>query len=785
MFKKVSIDESALPSKLDAENALRVAYKTNLAFPLTGPVVESHIVRYLKNVYRDLYYVARMIEALVEYKSRYKIPLSIPSQTLPLQPSRPGMGGYLDNFVKPMRDVLLGEGHLSHLNEASEVTGANTLMIGPTEAGRTPQLRDRGAILMTAAQPNMVMEDLYKLGILKAEGSLLQSRFFETKDPLQLLAESLARHAQGQVDEPQVKELSPLIDHAVAMLDQQERTDLQDKLRKNATLAELLHTYGAYRVQTHPNLAYRVGTLVDPHREWALQRHEVLRMFLQTPVLRGPIHASPVAPKSKRTTTETQTQSTQEVLARSTGRTSRFTEGQAQLTASAFQSKLDNLTEWGISSETAFANDSTLLSTLTEQRREAVETVAREISRAAETQSISKTLHTSGLASEYTTEGKDDKLATTELQFQVVVPTQASVHLENVGMVWCPRVASPFRALHAHIIDYEEQTRLAYIAQHYVPQPVMPPIKTTTLKTEVFEVQIDGTSEVNTRRFSRRIKFNDPYARIDVDHITATHRNGTSDDFNWDERFNYDDLENASARIRELEVSESGHMLKGLAVLETTDPEALNRSFVTISVPVITYTEETVAALAQYQNQLKEKDLKEQVIRSRATQYAVMKRDELIAEWEESYKVQQEAFRALMRRLYSKVKQGKISYYEEILRRCINWEEASIQFESQPLPNLIFKHLAPDHFMNCPGIRFFLPIHQNALDLFFDTLNKAGYSAYTSNAKKVRKHLEAIQDKITAWKANDPDKLRLDQFNTEIMIGKHLEAVLSQYDFSQ
>ncbi|HZH78948.1 MAG TPA: hypothetical protein VEY88_23170, partial [Archangium sp.] len=132
MFKKVSIDESALPSKLDAENALRVAYKTNLAFPLTGPVVESHIVRYLKNVYRDLYYVARMIEALVEYKSRYKIPLSIPSQTLPLQPSRPGMGGYLDNFVKPMRDVLLGEGHLSHLNEASEVTGANTLMIGPT-----------------------------------------------------------------------------------------------------------------------------------------------------------------------------------------------------------------------------------------------------------------------------------------------------------------------------------------------------------------------------------------------------------------------------------------------------------------------------------------------------------------------------------------------------------------------------------------------------------------------------------------------------------------------------
>ncbi len=421
------------------------------------------------------------------------------------------------------------------------------------------------------------------------------------------------------------------------------------------------------------------------------------------------------------------------------------------------------------------------MTTLKSERRSIIESVASEISEENETSSSSRRSATSGRTVQYISEGKDPKFSTTELTYQVVSPIIYSSLLRDVGLVWCPRIASPFIKLHQLIGNHEEKEKAAYLAQHYVPVPIKPAIS-TTLFEEIFEVQIDGDDEINTKNFSRRFEFTER-SFIDLDGIRATHRNGNSGDFDWDEMFNWDDLENATARVLDLTLSADGRTLSGRAILETTDPEYLNRSFVTIYVPIKTYTDEAIAALAAYEQSLVDQTFKEEAVRSRAAQYARLKRDELIDRYENDFSLQKEAYRSLIREIFQGLSSNRRHYNEQVVSRCIDWEKSVINFDSQLINQLIYPEYAPDHFVNCPRILFILPIHRSAEDLFFTTILESEISLHDTGAKLARESVLNLRESIEEWRQNDPEKLLLDVNETEIVLGQHLEAVVGRYEF--
>ena len=186
------------------------------------------------------------------------------------------------------------------------------------------------------------------------------------------------------------------------------------------------------------------------------------------------------------------------------------------------------------------------------------------------------------------------RYATTEVWFQVAAPIDVEIRLEDVGLVWCPRMPSPFMALHQVINALEADARQDYLLQNQVIDPVRPP---EVFETASFarEVGVRG----NTRNQSVSFTFPVPAQYLDWElDLAATKidfRNGTSDDYNWDEAWNWDDLENWLASIRS--ISRAGNDITGVAVLETTDPEMLNRGFLTFDIAMKRLTDESRVAI--------------------------------------------------------------------------------------------------------------------------------------------------------------------------------------------
>lgn len=812
---QVNLPESVFPLQLDEENALRVPYNTNLLFPTLGPAVATRYVSRFARVIEDLAVAATILDRVRRFKLRYGRLPELPTRTAPIDPYVAKTSGYMEAFVKPVRELFETPVALTSLPLG--VTGSKPAF-GPDHGARAKGAKGRrkaspapgtrldevpssqregleGAALLEAlAVPSMVLQDLHTAGVIRSAGAVIIDAELladATKLPVALTARLAALVVSSTEADAAIAAAAPLVQQALRQVDLSADIGLADLYKADASFRTNLARYLLSRMdprRTRPGPIVKAGGLQLPadegmtiSREWALQRHEELVLALGKPVLRGPIGATSVAPRSKRVHTETETRTIIDERSRSTREQRRTQQSQGSLSAERFRQSLDNLSEVGIASASSFSNDSTLLSTLSEQRRSAIDSVVREISSANEETTLRRSELVTGRSTEYTTEGKDEHRATTELAFQVVVPVDASVRLRGFGLAWCPRVISPFLKLHGVIAAFEADQKAAYIAQHYVPLPVKPALKTDT-RTEVFEVQIDGDDPINTKTFSRTFELTDPNSFIDLDGITAVHRNGAYADFDWNERWNLDDLEKATARVSGLALSADGKRLTGTAVLETTDPEFFNRSFVTITVPILTFTDETVAALAAHEQAQQERSFKEAEVRSRAAQLAALKRDELIASYESRISLQSEAFRALIRRVFADANKEELSLIEELVYRCIRWDDASIEYESQPMDHLPYPQLPPDHFMNCPAIRFFLPIAANAEALLFETFAKSGQSYHETSASRV---LEVLGDARSMAKSVSPDGTKsLDSFPTEIIIGRHLEAVLSHSEFS-
>lgn len=796
MIEKANVPSLCLPTEMDTENALRVSYKTNLLFPTLGPLQVSRLVTSVSRVIEDLAVADVLMEKIKQFKDKNGRTPSIPTSPEPTDPYIVDVHSFEYVFVRPIKEVLQRENVLATnissydmRRPAAQHTVMNSRKMLKKHSVVENQVNlNETALLGALAAPNRIIRKLFNKGLLiNSEDQIGDAKILNSKLPHVAIISCIAPESP-LLEKKHSATFESLVKLSVKRVDKITGKSYLSDFESKPEFRKSLCNFTFDLLQKNKFFKtfdwFLTGNDgVSSDREWAYQRSETLALGLGQPVLRGPVNAYAVSPKSKLTLSEHESKSLIEEFSKSASKGVRSASSQVEISSDTFRQALDNLSEHGISDETSFAQESTLLSTLNEEKRAIINTISREISSKAQSSYATSNLTATSRSSEYSTEGKDAHLATTELKFQVVVPVHAKVMLEDIGLVWSPRVSSPFMLLHAGINAYETEQKNEYLAQSYAPMPVKPAIKCdTTIVT--FEVQIDGSSNINTKDFTRVFEYTDDNTYIDLDGITATHRNGTSSDFNWNERWNWDDLEHAIARVESLGLSADGHTLTGRAVLETYDPELLNRSFITINVPLKTYTDETQAAMQAYENALTEQTQRTAAIQARAAQYARMKRDELIESYQESIALKKEAFRSLIRRVFVDSAPEEISYFEELISRCINWDESVITFESQRMDQLPFRHLAPDHFMNCPGIRFFLPIYKSAEKNFFDAFASGGMTYHENSAQKVRDYLVDYRGKISDWKQNNPTKLVMDEFDTEIIIGHHLEAMMSTFDFS-
>ncbi len=641
-------------------------------------------------------------------------------------------------------------------------------------------------LLHGLAQPNVVIAELLRVQLVQPTGSWLSARLLNSEDPLALITKALA--GQRERNSSRREALGQLMDRSQAFLKQLGMPDgtLMLRLRADEEVRAQVYDFLGRLVDgigiDGSMVPMAEDTVVTGSREWAFKRSERLNLKVGTPTLRGPFRAEAVSPNSELNISEASLSETVRFTETGTGRSQSRTSESSNFSASTFRQSLSTLSEEGINNEGAFSSNSTLFDTLRERRREAIERTLVQVSSSNEQRSGSQERTVTSLSRSYTTRGKDASFATTELSFQVAAPVEAEVLLESVGLVWCPRMDSPFIYLHQLIVNYERQAEFEYLEQNISLDPVRP-VEVYEQSTFTHEMAIKGDTGYQAKEYS----FTIPAGQIgwDLDR-TATDvyfRNGTAGDYNWDERLNWDDLENWHAWL--LSVSVQGGQVMGVAVLETTDPEWLNKGFLTFKIVMRRLTEETRVALDNYDREKQEAAAQRRAVIVRARQYARLRRDELIEQYESNTALREEAFSRLTQQVFQGSAPEHASYYREILHSCIEWGEAKMRFEPGALTSLPFPHLPPSHFMNAVGVRFTLPVLASAEESFFDALETGAGSYHRDAAKAVRQTVDNYRTEVERLKREDPGGLVLDRYSSQLVLGSHLEAVLSHHPFAE
>lgn len=646
-----------------------------------------------------------------------------------------------------------------------------------------------GNIMHGLSKVNAILPDMIDKKIINVKDSLLNKTFLNDDRYLDTIAKTLDE--QTTVEPTRMKGVAKLVDQGLIYLEKLglKNDKFVQKYRKDATFKKRVQRYIIGKMDIARPIDNSLVPLPNDtdiinSREWAFQRTERLELILGTPVLRGPFNAESVSPNSELTIAESFTSEQFNLSETITGQSQASSTERASFTSRRFQSALNNMTENGISDENAFNNEQTLLNTLREQRREAIDRTLTSISNENEQRTVSASSTTTSTSRSYTTRGKDTSFSTTELAFQVSAPVQAKVFLEDVNIVWAPSVPSPFLQLHNIIEKHASSSEFEYIEQNLIVDPVRP-IELYDRQTIKKELSIRGRNRYQSKTFDIQIDaiYSNDGWELDKAASTISFRNGTSDDYNWDEAWNWDDLENWSTFFKS--IYQEGNQIKGEAVLETTDPEYFNKGFLVLQLVMRRLSEQSRADLRAYAAEQASVEAERRAVFSRARQYAKLKKEELITQYQNSIDLREEAFNALIHQVFQGISPEHYGYYKEIIYSSINWNNTTIHFEANPASNLPYPEYSRSHFMNSSRIRFILPIKRTAEVAFFEALGKNGNNYYRSSANKVREFTDKYRDRVEVLKNTSSNTLILDDYTREIVIGRHLEAVMSKHPFKE
>lgn len=823
MVKQTTVPETALPLALSNQNALSVRYKTNLLAPAIGPHQKSNIQRALthkaktvltslSNLEKGIVIIKNDNKVLIPESSKIKEFINIPR--LEVNPN------FMDDFSNPLR--YYSSELIESITQFRPVSprvrtrprqeftslkieprsGRN--VVKPLQEDQVDIAENLVEILDQLSAPTFANALLFDKGILTSTGNLIDTSLLELSraDRLKTVLGRINERSQRPSGRPTAR-TSEYLEAIAGVAIQDAISTFKDKelVREFESQPTLI---GALQATIRP--IKPIDPAKDFLKEWGIQRYENLELRLGTPVLKGPIKATAVSPKSSLQVVESM--SMQEEIATLTRQSRTVTDSvnDVALTSSVFQQHLENLTEHSINSATSFDSEATLRESLTETRRSAIQKVVRTISEENEHQQLSRSLRASNTSSEYTTEGKDPLHSTTEIDFQVVVPATAEVLLEDVGLVWTPTITQPFVELSKMLEQYEKDMAEEYRNQYHAPEPVVPSMTFDEPKLDYYIpdaiVKPEGLLEYDNVIIHRFEKY---VSLLENENIDKNSIKLELEETLFLEQLSFKDkrvveLTGRGIRASLNHIAVEGNKVSGevriewhLSHLYNPHDDYFVERLITggigykVVIPICMYDPESIAAKRAYEAQLKDSAFQAQSIESRAKQYGKLKKAERLREIERTYDLRQECFRHVL----SDISKGLLmtysqTYYEHQLLSCINWDEARITFDLYNISDLPQKDVNPNHFLNALFARLFLPIYRSAEQSFFEIINGMNEDRVSEPINfSFYKTAEEIRDSVQKYRAIiKAEPFVLDTFDTEIVIGHHKEAVISNYQFA-
>lgn len=780
MTLHTNIGDEFFPVDVADPNQLTTYYESYVLIPHLGPLLYSRLFRRLKRIINDFSSSWAIVDDIKFYATTYK---EIPPT--PYVPDDIVVSGYAISEGAAKSGFKIDEAYArpnnrqpqSVLNALNQI-GTDVIQSAPAakfytaDDGRMDQYKQ---ILSGMAQTNAVISSMVDQKLLLGTESIASKRFLNSNPErrVKMMVDSYMKTA------PSVKIPKVVSSYSESMTMTLLQTDPQLSVYWSSfvdlvsvAVANFLDQYSIVDPADHI-------TVVESC-EWAFLRLERVILELGRPLFRGPLEVNSVAPNSELTLTETESRTIttgSRTLALSRDDLTDFNS-----IASEVKNKMGILFDYGSNlgetmSEQGFSQDN-----MKSEKRSRVESALREISQQNSTMTVStQTLSTSEIR-EYHTEGKDPKFATSELSFEVFSPLAVKHYLEDVTAVWCPRVNNPFARLRTSLLEYYNKMYGDYILENYVIDPMEPipsynDLNRVTRETEKATSPGTYTRTVTFKLTDREIESGQVFGddiKLEFHQHDEWFENSYDQDDYWmkiiqTDRHAGNDWVNVTVKYHVDNVAGN-------------DPD---RTWLSVSIDKYQETEAYRQELSNYQQTVtKTNPARREAIKAQARKYASLKRDELIRKYDQNIEdLKDYAFTSLIKKMFANnVVDENWSYYLGIIRSCIDWGKSRVDPEPCDIDELYENVLSPYHFLNVQAVRFFLPLNVGAETIFFDTMRKVVDQSWQSLFSTVEDYIRDQREEFNGL----PEEGRfLDSYDSELVLGRHLEAVLSNKTFSE
>lgn len=780
MALHTNIGNEFFPVDMAEPNQLTSYYESFVLIPNLGPLLYSKLYGKLRQMVIDFSNIKVLLADIGSYKTVYA---EIPST--PFIPEVVSVAGtpIYESFDKV--ELNIEEAYTRPANRKPEAVlqSLNTIgheiieaaPIANTGKVNSERLKDYKNILAGVAKRNAVIERMVDTNMMLSDEGIVSGKILALNEEKQF--EAVIKSFAGNKRPGRVSPDTAPIGMSMAKMLLAENKILK---ANEAQMTTLISTYVISFFDK-----YKIAVPADPISvfescEWAFVRKERITMDLLTPRFRGPLSMNSVAPKSELSLTDSESRMTTRGV--STLLATRDDLKEYNSISSEVKNKLGTLFDYGSNlghtmSEQGFSKDS-----MQSEKRNRVESALREISLQNSSLSFTSETITASRIREYTTEGKDPLFATSELSFEAFTPVEVNHYLEDIGAVWCPRIINPFRGLRTNLNMYYLKTYYGYITENYVIDPMQP----VPAFEKVGRVSKDTDKNTSPGTYTEKVTFKLTTNEMDSGYFFG-------EDIKLEFHQHCEWFENCYDDDDRWELISSVNRNGGDSLIEVTvkyhvdnvwgnDPD---ETWYTVSIDKYKATDAYRQQLQQYKQTVeKTNPARRNAIKVQARKYASLKREELIRKYESNIKdLEDYSFTALMKKMFdNNIVSGNWSYYMGIIRSCIDWEKSRMDPEPCDVNSLYANELSPYHFLNVNAVRFFLALKPDAEAVFFDTMRKVVDTNWRALFDKVEKYISSQRTKFNAL---PDDKKRLDTYNSELILGRHLEAVLSNKTFSE
>ncbi len=767
MALHTNINDTYLPEDVSPSNILTTFYESYVLIPNLGPLLYTRLYRELEALVDDFAASLSTFDRLRDYLNKYgELPTS------------PLLNHTRDDIVmkNPVESVLEKvQGSLATTVEHAVVSGtvrSVATVASKTATDTTREQKDAAyqKILSEFSAGNKVMNSLTSAGLLFSN-DLIASRTFIKKSDSQKI-EAMVKVLVPTASTPSVW-AEKITDKLLSEKNQPLLSKYKSKLLPliDTRLKGFLKTYRIEDIKKH--------TIVTESCEWAFLRKEKITLELNKPFFRGPLNVNSVSPNSRLKISdsfETVRTSADYTLSQSGDTLKEYSS-----ITSEIKNQMGTLFDYGSGLGHSMSSQGYSQEDMKSLKRTRVESALREISDRNSAYSLSSVTTSSSVQREYTTKGKDEKFATSELEFEVFTPVHVTHSLEDIGAVWCPRIVNPFGALRHTLDEYYHNVYSDYVLENFVVDPVQP-IETFEDVGRVTKSTPDGKK--NDKTYSHTVTFT----------LTPTERD---DGYFFGDDIRLDFKQETGWEVDEFESDDYWMRTDSIVRLDSGDVE-VNLSYrtdaswwcndpdwhrVDVSIDKYKYTDAFRQELAQYKHTTEKLNpARKRAVRAQARKYASLKSEELIRKYEKNSEMLREfAFTGLMKKMFrADIGDHRWSYYRGIIERCIDWNKSRFDLEPCEIEGLYETVLSPYHFLNVNALRFFLALNRGAEDIFFDTMKNIVDDEWKELFATVKSYIDEQRE---AFGSLSEEGRVIDSYDSELVLGRHLEAILSRQEF--